>query len=255
MAARLHGHAGFLHRAQRLHIDLRGRKERFSQRGPQLFIIRVQGFLRHLEHPAHQGKAVAVNAGAGKTDQYVAGLQIRSRDHLLLIHDPYREAGKIVLVLRIKAGHLRRLPADQGGSRLSAAVRHALYDRSDLLRIIFPAGDVIQEKQRFSARAGNVVDAHRHAVDPHGIMPVHQERQLQLRSHAVRSGNQGGLFHIFKALHGKGSRKTTQPSQDLGTHGLLHVLLHQLNRSVTGFNIHSGILIIHFSTVPFVYSA
>ena len=77
-------------------------------------------------------------------------------------------------------------------------------------------------------------------------MPVHQERQLQLRSHAVRSGNQGGLFHILKALHGEGSGKSAQSAKYFGPHGLLHIFFHQFHRFITGFDIHSGILIIHF---------
>ena len=66
-----------------------------------------------------------------------------------------------------------------------------------------PAGNVVQEKQGLSPGAGHIVHAHRHAVNAHRIMLIHQKCQLQHGAHAVRPGQQGGLFHPLKSCHGK----------------------------------------------------
>ena len=73
---------------------------------------------------------------------------------------------------------LRRLSADQRRAGLPAALCHPFYDSGNLFRIIFAAGNIIQEKQRFSPCAGNIVDTHGHTVDSHSVMLIHKEGQL-----------------------------------------------------------------------------
>ena len=187
MAAALHAHACRFHGFQCFHINSRRRKKRLAQRSPQHVIISIQAFLRHLKDFSHKGKTVGVHARTGNTDQHIARGDIRSGDHILFIHDPHRETCKIILLLRHQIRVLRRLSADQRGLRLHAAFRHSLYYRCDLFGKVFPAGNIIQEKQRFPARAGNIVDAHRHTVDPDRIMPLQHKSQLQFCAHAVRS--------------------------------------------------------------------
>ncbi len=245
MAAAFDGDACILHRLQRLHVDLRGYKQCFPKGRAQTVIICTQRFLRHAEHPAHQRKSVAVHAGGSDTDQRIARLDIRSGDQVLLIHNAYRKARQIVLVFRIETRHLCRLSADQRRSRLEAAFCHAAYDRGNLLRIVLPAGNIVQKEQRFSSCTGDIVHTHGHTVDPHCIMPVQKERQLQLCPHSVRTGYQRGFLHVFKCTHGKCARETAQAAQHLRSHGLLHMLLHKLYRSVTGLDVNTCILIIH----------
>ena len=92
---------------------------------------------------------------------------------------------------------LCRLTADQRSSRLKAAFCHTLDDISDLLRLIFPARDVVQEKEGLSARAGNIVHAHCHCVDPDGIMFVQDHGDLHLCPASVGSGQQDRIFHLL----------------------------------------------------------
>ena len=91
-----------------------------------------------------------------------------------------------------------------------AALCHTADDGCDLLRIIFAAGNIVQEKQGFSACTGNIVDAHCHTVDSHGIMTIQQESQFQLRSHTVRAGYQRRFLHVFEFFHGKCTGKSAK---------------------------------------------
>ena len=119
-----------------------------------------------------------MDPGGGKTDEHIAGFRVPAGDQVLLIHDSYRESGQVIFVHRIESGHFGRLAADQGRSRLLTAFRHAADDGCDLLRFIFAAGDIIQEKQRLPARAGDIIHTHGYTVDTDGVMLVHQKRQF-----------------------------------------------------------------------------
>ena len=61
----------------------------------------------------------------------------------------------------------------------------------------------------------NVIDAHGHKVDAHGVMFVVHEREFELRSHAVSGGNKHRLRHIAYI----GAEKSTEAA-DVGKHSL-----------------------------------
>ena len=144
-----------------------------------------------------------MNSGACHSDKHISRLQIFSGNQLLLINDAHGETGQIIFIFRIKAGHFRSLAANQGSPRLLTAICHTFYDSGNFLRIVLSACNVVQEKQRFPACAGNIIHTHSHTVDSHRIMLIKQKRKLQLRSHAVSSGNQSRLFHPLEAFQGK----------------------------------------------------
>jgi hypothetical protein len=75
-------------------------------------------------------------------------------------------------------------------------------------------GDIIQEKQRLCAAADDVVDAHGHAVDAHGVMLVHQLRNAEFGSHAVGAGDQHRLGHALQL----GSKQAAEAA-DVTDHG------------------------------------
>ena len=141
-----------------------------------------------------------MDAGGGHADEHVPGRQILPVDQILPVHDPHRKPGQVVLLYRIKARHLRRLPADQGRSRLPAPLCHAAHDGGDLLRLVLAAGTVIQEKERLAARAGNVVHAHGHAVDADGVVLIQGKGQFQLRADPVGAGHQRRVLHRLKSF-------------------------------------------------------
>src|SRR3989454_3673668 len=109
---------------------------------------------------------------------------------------------------------LRHLAADQGTSRLPAARRNAAHDNLDLLRIEPTDGDVVEEIEGFGPVDEDVVHAHRDQVDADGVMAAGQERDLELRSHAVGGRNQDGLAVL--RWHADEARKAPEPADHLG---------------------------------------
>ena len=92
----------------------------------------------------------------------------------------------------------------------------------------FAAGDVVEEKERLRPAADDVVDAHGHAVDAHGVVPVHEEGKLQLGAHAVRAGDEHRLGHAGK-VGAEEPAEAAQAAQHPGGVGALDVLFHQLD--------------------------
>ena len=85
---------------------------------------------------------------------------------------------------------LRRFAANQSAPGLHAAFRHAGDDGGDFFGVVLPNGNIIQEKEGFRAAADDVVDAHSHAVDTDGVMPVQQLGKAQFGAHAVGAGDE-----------------------------------------------------------------
>ena len=190
-------HRDLLQQGQhRLHVNFRRRQQRFAQ-GPaaQLRQGSFQVRMLHVEDLADQGEAVGMDAAGGQGDDHVPGGHGPLVDDPGPVHDARGVARQVVLVLRVEAGHLGGLAADEGRPRLDAAVAHALDDVRDPLRHVFAAGDIIEEKQGLGPAADDVVDAHGHAVHAHGVVLVHEKGQLQLGAHPVGARDQHRLGH------------------------------------------------------------
>ena len=90
----------------------------------------------------------------------------------------------------VHAGHLSRLPADQGTAGLSASLDdprdHAFGDR----HIELARGVVVQKEQRLGALYGDIVDAHADEVDADGVVSAGIDREPQLGTDAVRAGDE-----------------------------------------------------------------
>ena len=205
MACPFHDDTRILNRFHRFYIYFCGGQQHLSQSAPQLLIISIQACSGHFKHFAHQGKSVGMHTGRRNTDKRVPRLYMFPGNQVLLVHNPHRKARKIVLLLRHQARMLRCLASQQGRPRLPASLRNSLYNGCDFLRKIPAACNIIQEKQRFSPRTGHIIHAHGHTVDSDCVMAVHKKGQLQLGTHSIRAGQQCGVLHGLKGLHGKGA--------------------------------------------------
>ena len=136
-----------------------------------------------------------MQSGGGNADEGVADLDVGAVDDFLLVRKSHAEAGKVIFLRRVEAGHFSGLAADQGAARLHAALRYAAHDVGDLLRDILADGKVIEEEKGLCAAARDVVRAHGNAVDTHRFMLVHEEGDFQLGTHAVSAGDKGGRLH------------------------------------------------------------
>ena len=189
-----------------------------------------------------------MHAGGRQADQRVAGADLRIVHDSVAIHHAHGEAGQIVLVLGIEAGHFRRLAAVEGAARLHAALGYAGDDGRDLLGHVFAAGDVVQEGQGLRAAADDVVDAHGHAVDAHGVVLVHQEGDFELRAHAVGAADQHRALHVGH-VQLEQAAKAAEAGQHARDGRARHVLLHQFYGLIAGSDVHAGLTIAFAETL------
>ena len=63
-------------------------------------------------------------------------------------------------------------PPSRAQSLCQAAGRDARDDLLQQRRIVLRHGDVVEEEQRLGPAAQGVVDAHRHQVDAHRVVPA-----------------------------------------------------------------------------------
>ena len=131
-----------------------------------------------------------MDARGGKADQHIAGHDIGARQDPAPLHRTDGEAGEVVVLPRIHAGHLRRLAADERTAGLAAAVGDAGNDRSRGLHIELAAGEIVEEEQRLGALGEQVVDAHGDEIDADGGMQAGVDGNLELGADAVVGGNE-----------------------------------------------------------------
>ena len=136
-------------------------------------MIGIQSFLIHLEYFTNQRESVGMYTGRSHTDQHIAVFYLASCDHIFAVNHANCKTSQIVFILRHKSRMLCCLTTDQRCAGLVTSFCYTFYDLSNLLRIVFAAGNIIQEKQRLAACAGNIVYAHCNCIDSDGIMFVH----------------------------------------------------------------------------------
>jgi hypothetical protein len=122
----------------------------------------------------------------------VAGLDPSAVDQLLLFDHRQAEAGQVVTVGAVEAGHLRGLPTQQRAAAAAAAGRDALHHLRQGGGAELAGGDVIQEEQRFGAAGDHVVDAHRHQVDADAVVATMGLGQVELGADPVGARHQQG---------------------------------------------------------------
>ncbi len=103
----------------------------------------------------------------------------------------------------------------------------------DLFGYVLPAGYVVQEEEGTCAGADDVVDAHRNAVYPDGVVPAHQKCDLQLCSDPVCPADKHGILHPGK-IRRKQPAEASYARQNAGSVCPLYVAFHKLNGAVAG---------------------
>ena len=216
-----------------LDIDHSWGEQRLAQReAVELGQRRCQIAALHVEHAAHKRKAVGVQAARGKRQQHVSGGGAVFVGQAGLVCKANGKPREVIFLLGVKARHLGRLPADEGGARLHAALGHARHNFGDALRDVFAAGDVVEEEERPCSAAHNVVDAHGHAVDAHGVVLVEQKGEFEFGADAVGSAHQHRLLNVGK-VEAKEAAKAAHVACDAGGDGARHMALHELHGAVS----------------------
>ena len=145
--------------------------------------VAVHGQPEMLEHDAaRQRVAVGVQAARGHADEDVARADAAPGDQLLAIGGADDEAREIVFALGVEPRHLGGLAAEQRAAVLAAGRGHAADDRLGHLRRQPSGGEVVEKEERLGALHEDVVDAVVDEVHAHRVVPVGQERDLELRA-------------------------------------------------------------------------
>ena len=222
-----------------LDIDAGGAQQRVPQGAAQLIAPGPQVGVLHIQHLAHQGEAVGVQAVGAQGEDHVPAAHLAGGDGLCLVHHAHGEARQVVVLGGHEAGVLGGLAADEGAAGLDAALRHAGDDGGHLLWFVLADGDIVQEEQGHGAAADDIVDAHGYAVDADGVVAVHQLGDADLCAHAVGAGDQAGLGHAGN-VQGEQPAEAADGLPHARGHGPGHMPLHQLHGLVAGGDVHAG---------------
>ncbi len=222
-----------------LDIDARRRQQRVTQRAAKLGNLLPEVGVLHVEDLAHEGVAVGVDAARGQGEHHVARLHPLIVDDLFSVHHADGKAREVVVVSLHGAGMLGGLAADEGAARLYAALRHAGDQRRHLFRLVSADGDVVEEEERLCPAADDVVDAHGHAVDAHGVVSVHELGDALLGAHAVGAGDEDRLPHPGKVGREE-TAKAADTGHDAGDKRALHMFFHEPYALVARLDVDAG---------------
>src|SRR5258708_19811846 len=101
--------------------------------------------------------AVGVQPGGGQRNQRVSRLNAFAGKKFLAFDRADDKTCKIVFTGRIKAGHLRGLPADEGATGFAARAAHAFDKLLDDVGIELAHREVVEEKESLAALNQNAV--------------------------------------------------------------------------------------------------
>ncbi len=191
-----------------------------------------------------QRESVAVQAGRCQTYQFVSLSDAFPVDYFLPVHYADCKTGYVIFIFTVKAGHFSSLTTYERTSRHNASVSHSLYDFSHLLRPVFAYGYIVEEKQRFSSAADDIIDAHCHSVDTYGVVLVHHECDFQLRPYTVSARYQH-RFLVFAFVQCKKSAEASYVGKHFGSECAPYIFPHQPYGFVAGFNINPGRFVVY----------
>ena len=183
-----------------------------------------------------------MNPRRGKPDQGVAGPDIRPRQQLPALGRPDAETCKIVVLLRIKARHLRRLAPDQGTARQPAALGNAGNHRARRLQVELPAGKIVEKEQRFGALHQHIVHAHGDEIDADAAVLPRGDGDLELGADAVVGGNQDRVLEAGP-LEVEQAAEAAERRICAGAQGRLGEGLDGLDQGVADVDVDAGIAV------------
>ncbi len=153
--------------------------------------------------------------GGRKTDEDVAFANRFTFDELRFVDDADDEAGDVVVVIAVEAGHLGGLAADQRAAIFLARARHSADDVRHDFRPQTAGRVVIEKKKRTRSLHQDVVDAVAHQVVADGVVNLHRLRDTQLRADTVSRRNKNRRLHSAE-IRAKESAEQANVRHDVG---------------------------------------
>jgi len=162
-------------------------------------------------------------------------------DDLALLHHADAEAGQVVVLAFVHAGHLGGLAADQRAAGQFAAGADAGDHGGGHVDVELAGGVVVEEEQRLGAAHHQVVDAHRHQVLADAVVLVEVQRQAQLGADAVGAGHQHRLLVAGGDL-AEGA-EAAQAAHHFRARGALGHALDAFDQCFTSVDVYTGVLV------------
>ncbi len=131
-----------------------------------------------------------MHAGRRQPEHRVPGLESGPRQERSAFGGADRKAREVEVAVGVEAGHLGGLAADERAAGLGAAFGDPLDDRLGHPLVELAGREIVEEQQRLRALDDDVVDAHRHEVDPDRVVDPALDGDLHLGADAVVGGDQ-----------------------------------------------------------------
>ena len=133
---------------------------------------------------ARQRQTIAVDAGAGQSDQHIIGANILTYQDAVQRYSAHARRRQIEAIAVAHSldhlGDLRQLPAGNGDVRLLRPLVQPLAQFLQETCLWHLHRQIIDQGQRSGADAQDIVGVHRHAVDADGVVLIHQLRHQEL---------------------------------------------------------------------------
>ena len=137
------------------------------------------------ENPPRERVAVRVQSGRRQSDEDVAFTHGFSVEQIFFIDHADDEAGDVVVIIPIEAGHLGGFAANQRAAVLRAAAGHSANHIGHHFRSQ-PASRVVVEKKKWAgALHEDVVHTVAYKIVSDGVVDLHRLRDTQFRADAV----------------------------------------------------------------------
>ena len=121
-------------------------------------------------------------------------------------------------------------------------MRDTGHDVGDDLLHDLPGGDVVEEEQRFGSLHRDVVDRTGDEVDADGVVDAHEPRDQRLRPHAVGRRHEDRVAQA-PLVEREQATEAADVADHFGTERRAHVLLDELDRTLTGGDVDTGRLV------------
>ena len=155
---------------------------------------------------------------------------------------PTQKPARFVVAVSVHTGHLGRLSPHERGPGKRAPPADA---GNDLFRDshVEPAGGkVVEEEHRLRAVGDDVVHAHRHEVDPDGVVPIPCDCEFDLRADTVGAGDQHGVpIAVERRLEQRA--EAAKPGDDAPARGVVRDPANALHEIVAAIDIDTGIAV------------
>ncbi len=234
----------------RFHIDTGRLQQGIGQGGVTQRLMHVR--LGDFQDLADQGETVGVGAAGGQGDQGIPFADLATVDDLALLDHADAETGDVVVIPLIHARHLGGFAAHQGTAGLLATFTDAGDHGGGGVHIQLAGGVVVEEEQGLGTLHDEIVDAHGHQIDAHGVVFFQIDGQAQLGAHPISAGDQHRLLVARRDLtQGPKAAKTTK---DFRTTSAFGHALDTFNQCIAGIDIHASILVAQWGFVCHEYS-